>query len=107
MLRPEVIRKRLENLDEYLLFLQNAQEYAREDFLTNPEYYGSTERFLHLSIEAINDMAGHIIAELDVGTIDQYKDIPELFSRRGWVDEILNASKRIPDPFHVGNESSG
>lgn len=86
MLRPEVIRKRLNKLDEYLHFLNKAQSYRKKDFLETPEYYGSVERFLQLSIETLNDMANHVIAEMELGFIDQYSDIPRLFAQQKWID---------------------
>jgi len=55
MLRPEVIRKRLGKLEEYLQILSRIREYDREEFLSDPEHYGSAERFLQLAIESIND----------------------------------------------------
>jgi uncharacterized protein YutE (UPF0331/DUF86 family) len=60
MTRPEVIRKRLAKLDEYLGNLKKLQRYSREEFLADPEHYGSAERFLHLAIEAVLDM-GNIV----------------------------------------------
>ena len=60
MTRPEVIRKRLATLDEYLGILRSLQRYSREEFLSGPEHYGSAERFLHLAIEAVLDMGNHV-----------------------------------------------
>ncbi len=57
MLRPEVIRKRLEKLNEYLGILEKIRGYDRVEFLSDPEHYGSAERFLQLSIGTVNDMA--------------------------------------------------
>ena len=61
MVRPEVIRKRLEHLDTYLRILQNAQKYTFEEFVSNPERYGSVERFLQLSVECLSDLGNHIV----------------------------------------------
>jgi hypothetical protein len=49
MVRTEVIRKRLNKLDEYLGILRGLRKYSLEEFLANPEHYGSVERFLQLS----------------------------------------------------------
>lgn len=87
MLRPEVIRKRINKLNEYLDFLEKAQHYQRDLFMKKPEYYASTERFLQLSIESINDMGSHVIASEGLGNLNQYSDIPELFADNGWIDE--------------------
>ena len=55
MVRVEVIRKRLNKLDEYLGILRGLQRYDFEEFIGDPEHYGSAERFLQLGIEAITD----------------------------------------------------
>jgi uncharacterized protein YutE (UPF0331/DUF86 family) len=89
MIRTEVIRKRLEKLAEYIDVLEGLQKYTLDEFIDNPQYYGSAERFLHLSIEAFNDMAGHVISEMELGMIDQYRDIPEQFEKQGWIDKEL------------------
>lgn len=87
MVRPEVIRRRLRQMDEYLQILRSMQSYSWEEFRDDPEHYGATERFLHLAIEAINDMASHVVAEEQWGTVDQYSDLPRLFANEGWIDD--------------------
>ena len=89
MLRAEVIRKRINKLDEYLSILNKLQAYSFEEFMANPERYGSAERFLHLSIEAVIDMANHIIAELGLGVVNWYSDIPAMFFEKGHIDRHL------------------
>jgi uncharacterized protein YutE (UPF0331/DUF86 family) len=61
MANKEVIRKRLNRLEEYLNILYGLQEYSFDEFIENPERYGSAERFLHLAIEGINDIGNHIV----------------------------------------------
>jgi uncharacterized protein YutE (UPF0331/DUF86 family) len=89
MVRAEVIRKRINKLDEYLSILNKLQVYSFEEFMANPERYGSAERFLHLAIEAIIDMANHIIAELGLGVVNWYSDIPAIFLEKGHIDKHL------------------
>ncbi|MGB9775731.1 MAG: type VII toxin-antitoxin system HepT family RNase toxin [Anaerolineae bacterium] len=85
MLRVEVIRKRLNKLDEYLTILRGIRRHDREEFLQDPEHYGSAERFLQLAIEAVNDIGSHIIAALDLGTINWYSDIPTILEEKGYI----------------------
>ena len=66
MVKREVIHKRLKRLDEYLSILYSLQKYDYDKFIANPELYGSTERFLHLAIEAINDLGNHWIADMTI-----------------------------------------
>ena len=89
MVRPEIIRKRLNKLDEYLAILEKARRYSWEEFVGDPERYGSVERFLHLSLEALQDMGNHIIADLELGVVDRSRDIPEIFANQRWIDETM------------------
>ena len=45
MVRAEVIRKRLGKLDEYPAILRELRRYTFEEFVADPEHYGSAERF--------------------------------------------------------------
>ncbi len=89
MVRPEVIRKRLNKLDEYLSILHGFQQYSFEEFSRNPERYGSAERFLHLAIEALIDLGNHIIAELELGVVNWYSDIVTILADEGYLDAEL------------------
>jgi uncharacterized protein YutE (UPF0331/DUF86 family) len=89
MVRPEVIQKRLEKLEEYLAILEKIKKYSREEFLADPERYGSAERFLQLSIEALDDMGNHLVADSELGVIDSAADIPRLLHEHGHVDAAL------------------
>lgn len=90
MTRPEVIRKRLNKLDEYLAVLRRLQRYERDEFLSNPERYGSAERFLHLAIEALLDMGNHVIADENLGVVDWYSDVPRIFLEKGLISPELS-----------------
>jgi uncharacterized protein YutE (UPF0331/DUF86 family) len=89
MVRPEILRKRMNRLDEYLKVLRQLQRYEREEFLSEPEHYGSAERFLHLSIEALLDMGNHVIADENMGVVDWYSDVPKLFASKGFISSDL------------------
>jgi len=89
VVRQEVIRKRLDKLDEYLKILENIQRYSKKEFVDEPERYGSAERFLQLAIETINDMASHIVAEEKLGVVDASRDLPRLFRENNVIDENL------------------
>jgi uncharacterized protein YutE (UPF0331/DUF86 family) len=89
VVKVEVIRKRLDKLGEYLDFLERVRGYSLEDFLSDPEHYGSTERFLQLAIESVNDMASHIVAEEGWGSVNASRDLPMLFYRQSHIDEAL------------------
>ncbi|HUW11150.1 MAG TPA: DUF86 domain-containing protein [Anaerolineae bacterium] len=89
MVRVEVIRKRLNKLDEYLGILRGLQKYSFEEFTGDPEHYGSAERFLQLGIEAIMDIGNHVIADLALGTVNWYSDIPTILAEKGYIGADL------------------
>ena len=86
MVKANIIHKRLTKLDEYLTFLQQAQQHKREAFLSNPQLYGSTERFLHLAIECLIDMGNHVVADDESGEVNWYGDIPRILAEHGYID---------------------
>ncbi len=81
MVNREIVRKRLNKLDEYLKILYRLQKYSFDDFIADPEHYGSAERFLQLAIEAVNDIGNHIVADDQLGAVDYYSDIPHILSK--------------------------
>jgi len=89
MVRPEVIRRRLKRFGEYLAILERFQRYDLEAFLSDPERYGSAERFLQLAIEASLDMGSHVIADENLGAVEQSRDIPRRFREHGRISEDL------------------
>lgn len=83
MIRAEVVRKRLNKLDEYLAILRTLQKYSYGEFVQAPERYGSVERFLQLAIEVVIDLGNHVVAELGLGVVNWYSDIPALLPSNG------------------------
>lgn len=87
MVRQEVIRRRLDRMKSHLKVLRQLRDTDRSSFVADPITYGAAERFLQLSIESINDIGAHIVAEMGLGPVDRYRDIASAFADRGWVDE--------------------
>jgi len=85
MVRREVIKRRLKKLDEYLKILTQLQRYSLSDFLTKPERYGSTERFLQLAIETTIDIGNHIIADMNLGDVQWSSDIASILHEKGYL----------------------
>jgi uncharacterized protein YutE (UPF0331/DUF86 family) len=65
------------------------RKYSFDAFNSDPEHYGSSERFLQLAIEAITDIGSHIIADMDLGIINWYSDIPDILAEKGYIDTDL------------------
>jgi uncharacterized protein YutE (UPF0331/DUF86 family) len=85
MIKREVLRRRLNKLDEYLGILRRLQTYELEAFLSDPEHYGSAERFLQLTIEALIDMGSHVIADLGLGMVESYRDVPRILVEHDYI----------------------
>ncbi|GAB4542413.1 MAG: DUF86 domain-containing protein [Anaerolineales bacterium] len=88
-IKREVIRKRLNKLDEYLQFLYQMKKYSLEEFLSNPEHYASVERFLHMAIESTIDIGGHIVSGLGLGNANWYSDIAIFMEEKGHITPSL------------------
>ncbi len=82
MVRPEVLKKRLDKVDECLVLLEKMRSIPRDEFVTTPEHYLSAERLLQLSIEATIDMGNHVIADLNLGHADWGSQIPDILAEK-------------------------
>ncbi len=89
MVDPNVIRRRLQKLSEYLEILRTTQQHSRSEFVEDPYLYGSAERFLQLSIESINDMASHVVVDENLGTVERAQDLPNIFESEGLIGEEM------------------
>jgi uncharacterized protein YutE (UPF0331/DUF86 family) len=90
MVKREVLQKRIEKSQEYIRFLEKIKsEYSVEEFVKDKMIYGSVERFLHLSIEALIDMGNHIISNEDLGQVDSYRDIPIILFKNKYINKEL------------------
>ena len=89
MVKAEIIRKRLAKLGEYLHILKNLKCHSFDEFNSHQEIYGSCERFLQLAIEATLDVGNHLIADLNLGAVNWYRDIPILMESNGYINTQL------------------
>lgn len=89
MTNPEVLLARFQKFDEVVAVLRDLQRYALDEFVDQPERYGSAERFLQLAIESLNDIGNHIIADDGLGIVASYRDIPQRLCEHGVIDESL------------------
>ena len=89
MVNPDVLHRRLTKLDEYLDYLERAQRYSYREFASDPEHRMAVERVLHLSVEALTDMASHVVADDDLGSVEYAGDLPAIFAEHEYVDKDL------------------
>ncbi|MBI3161272.1 MAG: DUF86 domain-containing protein [Chloroflexi bacterium] len=89
VIKREVIRKRINKLEEYLNILYGLQKYSLDEFLSDPEHYASVERFLHMAIESTIDIGGHIVSGLGMGDVNWYSDIAAIMEEKGHISVEL------------------
>jgi uncharacterized protein YutE (UPF0331/DUF86 family) len=87
MVRVEVIVVRLNKLQVYLDVLASKHAISFEEYSNSVELQAVVERFLELSIQAINDIGSHIVADLKLGAIEAYSDIPRLLHKQGYIEQ--------------------
>jgi len=87
MVKAELLRRKLEALQNNLDILNRLQRYEVQEFINDPERYGSAERFLQLSIEILDDIGSHIISDESIGVIDTYSDIPRMLFGKSYISE--------------------
>jgi len=106
MVRREVLLRRLQKLDEYLRILHRLQRYSRDKFLSDPERYGSAERFLQLAIETLTDLGDHVIADLELGVVDWYSDVPRLLhsSRSSTWRAVQEKARSLANTHHASEQ---
>ena len=83
MVDPEIIRKRLARLDDYLVILERQVRYDLDTFIGDPEHYGSAEHFLQLSIQILIDLGQHVVADNGLGTIRSAGEVPGILLEHG------------------------
>ena len=88
MVKKEIVLERAQKCNKYLEQLADiVKDLEFEEFNNNPLLYGSAERFLHLSIEALIDIGNYIISDDDLGRVGVYKDIAIILAENDYLDE--------------------
>ncbi|WP_055669773.1 type VII toxin-antitoxin system HepT family RNase toxin [Desnuesiella massiliensis] len=92
MVKRDVIISRLDKLNEYIKYLNSVKNIDKDKYLKEPMIYGSSERFLHLSIECVLDIANHLISDLNFRRPESNRDIFEILYENRVIDELLKNS---------------
>jgi len=78
-----VVTKRLNKLREYLGFLKTLWQEPKERFASDPFLYGSAERYLQLAIQALLDIANHILSDQKLKEPQEYRDVIKILGDNG------------------------
>lgn len=89
MVKREVVLSRINKLNEYIDILKSVLKYDKNEYINDPLIYGSSERFLHLSIECILDISNHVISDMRYRKPENNKDIFKVLYENKIIDEIL------------------
>ena len=86
MVDREVVLKRLDHLEKKLNYLQDVEQFNKEEFSNNQDIYFRYERALHLAIEAVIDLGNHLIADQNLRTPESNRDIFKVL----YENELIN-----------------
>lgn len=84
-----VVTKRLNKLREYLGFLKTLRREPKERFASDPFVYGSAERYLQLAIQALLDIANHILSDRKLKEPQEYRDVIKILGDNGLLSREL------------------
>lgn len=90
MVDAELVKRKLERLAEDLENLRRSARYSLEEFLSEPERYGSAERFLQTAIETTIDLGTHIVSSEKLGQVATYRDVPSIFLEKSIISENIS-----------------
>ena len=74
----DIVRKKLEIIDDEINFLKEIQKLSINEFQNDLRNLKSTCRSLQNAIQALIDLGNHIISSLNLGKPEIYEDIPSL-----------------------------
>jgi uncharacterized protein YutE (UPF0331/DUF86 family) len=87
----DVFERRSRRFCEALAFLERMRETPWEVFEREPEKYASTERFLQIAVEILDDLGTHLVARHNLGAVGRYRDVPDALALAGVIDNRLSA----------------
>lgn len=91
MVDPNILRRRVDALLDYLQRLRRFQTIDRDQFVADQDTYQLAERYLHLAVEASLDIANHIIADHGYEAPETYRDAFAILARHGHLSSELAA----------------
>jgi uncharacterized protein YutE (UPF0331/DUF86 family) len=89
VVEAEILRRRLDALTDYLTRLARFKAVPRDTFAADPDTHHLAERYLHLAMESVLDIANHLIADAGLEAPETYRDAFAVLSRHGLLDAEL------------------
>ena len=91
MVDSNVVLARVTKIRECVAALRRYAWLDEESFMGNPEVSGNAERQLQVAIQAVIDIGNHVLADRDLGTAKDYKDIFHILSKDRIVSKSLGS----------------
>lgn len=82
----DVFERRTRRFHETLAILEGLARTPWERFESDPEKYGSAERFLQVAVEILDDLGAHLVARSGAGPVERYRDVPARLLETGVLD---------------------
>lgn len=99
MVDREIIQGKIQFIERALLKLEVLRQATPEDFLGNFRYVDSAKHNLQVAIEAVVDIANHIVARERFGLPDSSAEAISLLNERGILDADLAQHLRLMVKF--------
>lgn len=90
MVDANVVLSRVTKIRECVAILQRYALRHEKSFLEDADLVSSAERQLQVAIQAVIDIGNHVIADRDLGTAKDYKDIFRILARNKIVSISLS-----------------
>lgn len=94
MIDNNKIRRKINTLQQNIKFLDSLRQMSGADFVADPRNYLSATRVLQISVEAMIDIANHIIAREGLGIPQTYHDAIKILIREGYLPNDKEATFR-------------
>src|SRR5437870_13742482 len=91
MVDSHVILARVDKIRKCVGKLQRFLELEENAFLNDSTATDSAERNLQIAIQAVINIGNHVVADMDLGTPKDYKDIFRLLAANNIVSQTLAA----------------
>lgn len=85
----EILRRRIDALLRYVDRLEKFSSITRGAFEQDPDTHHLAERYLHLAMESVLDIANHLIADAGLELPETYRDAFVVLARHGIIEAEL------------------
>ncbi|MBI5193209.1 MAG: DUF86 domain-containing protein [Nitrospirae bacterium] len=83
----EKVSRKLNNLREYVGYLNGYRNSTMEDLKRDHTLRGAVERYMHLSAECVIDVAEMMISELELRKPEEYKESIDILGEAGIIPD--------------------